>query len=206
MQCNRSGSTSSPAPSKAIAGWALARVIDRDRSYARVGERLGEPKIVGRILGAEHPDQHCAAAAPTRNGVLLWAHLCVAFEAEFSKPGGNTDPDRAPVATSPPSKILIYLHDLNAAQAYANAWIDAVLLADRLPATVPSVEQHTGPALMIRAHGRDEVRHAWDPALQAVVIRIGNFTWRIRDRAAYDTMRAAWMQVRQLAPIILRRR
>ena len=103
-------------------------------------------------------------------------------------------------------QVLIYLHDLNAAQAYANAWIDAVLLADRLPATVPSTERHTGPALMIRAHGRDEVRHAWDPALQAVVIRIGNFTWRIRDRAAYDTMRAAWMQVHQLAPIILRRR
>jgi len=38
------------------------------------------------------------------------------------------------------------------------------------------------------------------------VIRIGNFTWLVRDRAAYNTMRAAWMQVHQLAPIMLRRR
>jgi len=153
LQRNRSGSTSSPAPSKAIAGWALARVIDRDRSYARVGERLGEPKIVGRILGAEHPDQHCAAAAPTRNGVLLWAHLCVAFEAEFSKPGGNTDPDRAPAATSPspPSRSSSTCTTSTPPRPTPTPGSTRSCWPTGSPATVPSVEQHTGPALMIRA-------------------------------------------------------
>jgi len=102
-------------------------------------------------------------------------------------------------------QVLIYLHDITAANAYANAWIDAALIANQLPATVAVTEQHTGPALMVRAHGHDEIRHGWDPTLQALLIRIGNFTWRVRDRAAYDTMRAAWLQVREIAPIILRR-
>ena len=103
-------------------------------------------------------------------------------------------------------QVLIYLHDLTAAQTYADAWIDAVLLAKQLPDTVPVIEQHTGPALMIRAHGTDQVDHVYDTTLHAVVIRIGNFTWLVRDRVAYNTMRAAWMQVHQIAPIMLARR
>jgi hypothetical protein len=103
-------------------------------------------------------------------------------------------------------QVLIYLHDFTAAQTYANAWIDGIMLAGQLPDTVPVTEQHTGPALMVRANGADDVRHGWDPVLQTLLIRIGNFTWRVRDRNAYDTMRAAWMQVHEIAPIILRRR
>jgi len=101
-------------------------------------------------------------------------------------------------------QVLIYLHDQRAALAYADAFTDAVLLAKHLPDTINVTQRHTGPALVIRAYGQDRVDHVYDPTLQAVIIRIGHFTWLIRDRAAYDTMTAAWDQVRELAPIILR--
>lgn len=104
-------------------------------------------------------------------------------------------------------QVLIYLHDPNAATSYAKAWIDAILLIDRLPDRLYDITpQHTGPALMVRAHGHDQVAHVFDVAQQAVVIRVGNLTWLVRDKAAYSTMRQAWQQVMEMAPIILTRR
>src|SRR6478736_1802569 len=58
---------------KTTAAWALARVIGRDRTYARWVGAWGEPAMLARILGVTDPDRHCADAAPTRHGALLWA-------------------------------------------------------------------------------------------------------------------------------------
>ena len=81
---------------KTIAAWALARVIGRDRAYARWIGAWGEPKILGRILGASDPDQCCQDAVPTRHGESLWAAVCSAYEAELTKDAWRrTDKDRA---------------------------------------------------------------------------------------------------------------
>ena len=75
---------------------ALARVTRRDRTYARWVSSWGEPAMLGRILGVTDPDRHCADAAPTRHGALLWAQLCAAYETEFTKDAWRrTDPHRA---------------------------------------------------------------------------------------------------------------
>jgi len=75
-------------------------VIGRDRAYARWVSAWGEPEILGRFLGVTDPDQHCRDAAPTRHGQLLWAHICAAYEAEFSKGAWrHTDYDRAAYLT-----------------------------------------------------------------------------------------------------------
>ena len=85
---------------KTTAAWALARVIRRDRTYARWVSSWGEPAMLARILGVTDPDRHCADAAPTRHGALLWAAMCSAYEAEFSKDAWRrTDPDRAAYLT-----------------------------------------------------------------------------------------------------------
>ena len=47
---------------------------------------------------------------------------------------GVRDPGSHIAATA--EQVLIYLHDLRAAQAYPNAWFDAVMVADQLPETV----------------------------------------------------------------------
>ena len=71
-------------------------MVGRDRTYARWVSAWGEPKI----LGVSDPDQHCADAAPSRHGQLLWAQACAASEAEFTKDAWrHTDNDRVAYLT-----------------------------------------------------------------------------------------------------------
>jgi hypothetical protein len=56
----------------------------------------GTPKMPGKILNTEQPDQALVRAPAARQSVLIWAQVCAAYEAEFTKDAWRrTDRSRA---------------------------------------------------------------------------------------------------------------
>ena len=100
--------------------------------------------------------------------------------------------------------LLIYLHDRKSAKLYADAWIDAWYIASHLPKQVPTDPRgDTGPVMMARAYGSDDVQHVHDTARNVALIRIGRLTWLLHDQAAWATATATWRQVANIAPLVL---
>ena len=100
--------------------------------------------------------------------------------------------------------LLIYLHDRKSAKVYADAWIDAWYIASHLPKQVPTGPRgDTGPVMMARADGSDDVQHVHDTARNVALIRIGRLTWLLHDQAAWATATATWRQVADIAPLVL---
>ena len=100
--------------------------------------------------------------------------------------------------------LLIYLHDRKSAKVYADAWIDAWYIASHLPKHVPTEPRgDTGPVMMARANGSDDVQHVHDTARNVALIRIGRLTWLLHDQAAWATATATWRQVANIAPLVL---
>ena len=62
------------------------------------------------------------------------------------------------------------------------------------------------PGIIVRAHGRDEVSHTYDPVRQQMIIIVGQMRWLIHDRLAYRSMTAAWRQAKDVGAIVLTRR
>lgn len=100
--------------------------------------------------------------------------------------------------------LLIYVHDRRSAKVYADAWIDAWYIASHLPKQVPTDPRgDTGPVMMARAYGSDDVQHVHDTARNVALIRIGRLTWLLHDQAAWATATATWRQVANIAPLVL---
>lgn len=113
--------------------------------------------------------------------------------------------------------VAVYVYDTRAADAYINAFIDLAQspLLNKIPARIERVESGEiadaadSPSLIIRAHGHDVAQQTVSPAGRgtrgAVAIRVGQVVWLMQDQAVYHSYAAAWRQVRELAPIILRK-
>ncbi|HEY5116228.1 MAG TPA: hypothetical protein VIJ00_11950 [Nakamurella sp.] len=100
--------------------------------------------------------------------------------------------------------LLIYLHDRKSAKLYADAWIDAWYIASHLPKQIAThPREDTGPVMMARANGSDDVQHVHDTARNVALIRIGRLTWLLHDRTAWATTTATWRQVAKIAPLVL---
>lgn len=102
--------------------------------------------------------------------------------------------------------VAVYVYDPSAMATYANAWIDAgVMATHRLPEQAETLR--TGPeftpGVIIRAHGRDDVEHTYDPVRKVLILRIGQVRWLVQDRIAYRSMNNAWSQAKDLGKIIL---
>lgn len=121
------------------------------------------------------------------------------------------------IAVNAPGTV-VYVYDERAAATYADAWIDLTAspllgqlteqITDYAPAELRGDQD--SPAIVIRAHGHDQVKHftavPTGAARLAVAIRIGQVTWLVQDRTAYHSHAEAWRQVRDLASIVLPRR
>lgn len=105
--------------------------------------------------------------------------------------------------------IAVYTYDPSALATYANAWIDGGIIANhRLPEQAEGFgtgPEYT-PGVIIRAHGRDEISHTYDPIRQQMLITIGQMRWLIHDRLAYRSMTAAWRQAKDIGAYVLARR
>ena len=100
--------------------------------------------------------------------------------------------------------LLIYLHDQKSAGAYARAWIDAWYIASHLPEQVEiDGRQDSGPVMMVRAYGTENVEHVHDPARGVAMVRIGRLTWLLHDRAAWASTTDTWREVAELTPVVL---
>ena len=81
---------------KAMAAWALERVILRDPVYGGwAGNPWHRSSVLVEILG-ENPGQVAADTAPSRHGLILWAHVVTAYEEAFNRDAHRqTDRSRA---------------------------------------------------------------------------------------------------------------
>jgi len=129
-------------------------------------------------------------------------HLAGQQDLRIDTHGSSTDRGGHIAVAS--DSLLIYLHDQRSAKVYADAWIDAWYIASRLPKHVPTDPRaDTGPVMMVRAYGSDDVQHVHDTASGVAVIRIGRLTWLLHDQAAWATATATWRQVADIAPLVL---
>jgi len=70
---------------KAMAGWALERVIQRDPTFCRwAGEYYSRPAILAELLGGD-PRQVTADTPAARHGVILWAQVATANEEDLPR-------------------------------------------------------------------------------------------------------------------------
>jgi len=70
---------------KAMAGWALQRVIQRDPTFCRwAGEYYSRPAILAELLGGD-PRQVTADTPAARHGLLLWAQVATANEEDLPR-------------------------------------------------------------------------------------------------------------------------
>jgi len=81
---------------KAMAGWALERVIQRDPTFCRwAGEYYSRPAILAELLGGD-PRQITADTPPARHGLILWAQVATANEEDLPRDAHrNRSPYRA---------------------------------------------------------------------------------------------------------------
>jgi len=81
---------------KAMAGWALQRVIQRDPTFCRwAGEYYSRPAILAELLGGD-PRQITADTPPARHGLILWAQVATANEEDLPRDAHrNRSPHRA---------------------------------------------------------------------------------------------------------------
>ncbi len=70
---------------KAMAGWALQRVIQRDPTFCRwAGEYYSRPAILAELLGGD-PRQITADTPAARHGLILWAQVATANEEDLPR-------------------------------------------------------------------------------------------------------------------------
>jgi len=70
---------------KAMAGWALERVIQRDPTFCRwAGEYYSRPAILAELLGGD-PRQVTADTPAARHGLILWAQVATANEEDLPR-------------------------------------------------------------------------------------------------------------------------
>jgi len=78
---------------KAMAGWALQRVIQRDPTFCRwAGEYYSRPAILAELLGGD-PRQVTADTPAARHGTILWAQVATANEEDLPR---DAHRDRSP--------------------------------------------------------------------------------------------------------------
>ena len=104
------------------------------------------------------------------------------------------------------TQLMITMLDLNGALQFARAWTAAEhqWVYDQLPTELPGAgtkdAASTGPGLTVRANGVDKINARYDSTSRTAHIRAGALTWIVQDRAAGDSMIAAWRYVARLAP------
>jgi len=70
---------------KAMTGWALHQVIQRDPTFCRwAGEYYSRPAILAELLGGD-PRQVTADTPAARHGVILWAQVATANEEDLPR-------------------------------------------------------------------------------------------------------------------------
>lgn len=80
---------------KAMAGWALERVIQRDPTFCRwAGKYYSRPAMLAELLGGD-PRQITADTPAARHGVMLWTQVCCANEEDLPR---DAHRDRSPTA------------------------------------------------------------------------------------------------------------
>jgi hypothetical protein len=102
--------------------------------------------------------------------------------------------------------VAVYVYDHAALATYANAWIDATLIANhQLPEQADpfGTGPEFTPGVIIRAHGRDEIGQTYDATRKLMIVRIGQVRWLVYDRLAYRSMTTAWAQAKDLGKIML---
>jgi len=78
---------------KAMAGWALHQVIQRDPTFCRwAGEYYSRPAILAELLGGD-PRQVTADTPAARHGLILWAQVATANEEDLPR---DAHRDRSP--------------------------------------------------------------------------------------------------------------
>ena len=78
---------------KAMTGWALHQVIQRDPTFCRwAGEYYSRPAILAELLGGD-PRQVTADTPAARHGVILWAQVATANEEDLPR---DAHRERAP--------------------------------------------------------------------------------------------------------------
>ena len=137
--------------------------------------------------------------------ITLTVHITGDQNARVDTHGGRGLGSNVVVLTD---HIAIYTYDPSALATYANAWIDGGIIANhRLPEQAEGFgtgPEYT-PGIIVRAHGRDEVSHTYDPVRQQMIIIVGQMRWLIHDRLAYRSMTAAWRQAKDVGAIVLAR-
>ncbi len=81
---------------KAMTGWAMLQILQRNRSFGRWIGEWNSPPVLGDILGCDRRDAITTAtkAPAVRHPVMVWAYLAAAQEAEFPRDAhrqANTD-------------------------------------------------------------------------------------------------------------------
>jgi len=90
---------------KAMAGWALEQVIQRDPTFCRwAGEYYSRPAILAELLGGD-PRQITADTPAARHGLILWAQVATANEEDLPR---DAHRDRSP----PRARYLRHLQSL----------------------------------------------------------------------------------------------
>jgi len=70
---------------KAMTGWALHQVIQRDPTFCRwAGEYYSRPAVLAELLGGD-PRQVTAETPAARHGLLLWAQVATANEEDLPR-------------------------------------------------------------------------------------------------------------------------
>ena len=102
--------------------------------------------------------------------------------------------------------IAVYVYDVRALGTYADAWTEGGYIANHcLPEQADPLPNHQpyAPGVILRAHGRDEVTHTYDPFREQMALRIGQMRWLIHDRQAYRSMTDAWQHAKGIGGVVL---
>jgi len=118
---------------KAMAGWALHQVIQRDPTFCRwAGEYYSRPAILAELLGGD-PRQVTADTPAARHGLILWAQVATANEEDLPR---DAHRDRSPSRT----RYLQHLQSLG----YVLSDVEQMILdnaADERPTGTSSGDQ-----------------------------------------------------------------
>ncbi len=104
--------------------------------------------------------------------------------------------------------LMIWLYDQRAVTTYRTPWNEgaARIYAAALPVSRQLAATAAGgysPTIAVRATGAD--RPDIYPRKSALIVQVGNITWAVYDRAAYDDQVALWRKVDRLAKLVLPR-
>jgi len=123
---------------KAMAGWALQRVIQRDPTFCRwAGEYYSRPAILAELLGGD-PRQVTADTPAARHGLILWAQVATANEEDLPR---DAHRERSPSR----ARYLQHLQSLG----YVLSDVEQMILdnaADERPTEPAADERPTEPA------------------------------------------------------------